>query len=221
MQLESPTKSKRLHKLITKRLFDICFSLAFLTFFAPLFLGLSLAVKLSSQGPIFYRSRRIGKGGKTIYCVKFRSMYVDAEERLQSLIQDNKEEWIKFQKLAKDPRITPIGRFLRVTSLDEIPQFWNVLKGDLSVVGPRPPTLVGPPEMMRLEIATLYGEKMNTILSVRPGITGIWQISGRSQIPFEERCLLDEKYAKEHTLWKDLCVIAKTIPAVFCAKGAS
>jgi lipopolysaccharide/colanic/teichoic acid biosynthesis glycosyltransferase len=128
---------------------------------------------------------------------------------------------MQFQKVANDPRITPIGKFLRVTSLDEIPQFWNVLKGDLSVVGPRPPTLVGPPETSIKEIATLYGDKMETILSIRPGITGIWQISGRSTIPFEERCLLDEKYAKEHTLWKDLLVIAKTIPAIFFAKGAS
>lgn len=203
-----------------KRLFDIVFSTLFLAFFSPLLIGLAILVKCTSKGPILYTSRRAGKGGKPIHCLKFRSMYYDAEQRLSDLLKSNPEylkEWNAFQKLKNDPRITPIGKFLRRTSLDEFPQFWNVLKGDLSVVGPRPPTLVS---YEPLEIEKLYGEKARTILSVRPGITGVWQISGRSNITFEERCAIEERYAKTHTLWKDITIIAKTIPAVLSAKGA-
>ncbi|HEX2583081.1 MAG TPA: sugar transferase, partial [Chlamydiales bacterium] len=120
----------------------------------------------------------------------------------------------------EDPRITPIGKFLRKTSLDEIPQFWNVLVGDLSVVGPRPPTLLGPPEYYLQEIRKLYGPAANLILSVRPGITGLWQISGRSQIPMQERAKMEAQYATSRNFWSDLVVIAKTIPAVFFSKGA-
>ena len=123
-----------------------------------------------------------------------------------------------YQKVQDDPRITPVGKFLRKTSLDEIPQFWNVLKGNLSVVGPRPPTVITKKSLS--EVVKLYGPKTTTILSVRPGITGVWQISGRSEIPFKERCLIEEKYAKERTFLKDLVVIAKTLPAVFTSKGA-
>ena len=125
-----------------------------------------------------------------------------------------------FQKVKHDPRITPIGYYLRKTSLDELPQFWNVLKGDLSLVGPRPPTLMGPEEHYLQEIYLLYGEKTNTILSVRPGITGIWQISGRSHISFSERCAMEENYALNHSLWQDLVILAKTVPVVFSSKGA-
>jgi len=207
----------------SKRVFDILFSLFFLAVFSPLFFCLAMLVKLSSPGPIFYKSRRMGRGGKVIHCIKFRSMYGDAEERLHTLLSEDvsfRREWEKFQKVTLDPRITPIGHFLRKTSLDELPQFWNVLKGDLSVVGPRPPTFVGPVETMEKEILELYGKRTQTILSVRPGITGLWQISGRSTIPFEERCAMEERYAMQYTLRQDLLVILKTIPAIFYAKGA-
>lgn len=203
-----------------KRLFDIVFSALFLVFFSPLLIALGLLVKCTSKGPILYKSRRAGLRGKPIQCLKFRSMYQDAEQRLGVLLKKNptfQREWNTFQKLKNDPRITPIGSFLRRTSLDELPQFWNVLKGDLSVVGPRPPTLVSYEPQ---EIEKLYGNKARTILSVRPGITGVWQISGRSHITFEERCAIEESYARTHTLWKDLAIIAKTIPAVISAKGA-
>jgi undecaprenyl-phosphate galactose phosphotransferase len=206
-----------------KRTFDIVFSLLFLSLFSPLFLALALLVRCTSSGPVFYKSRRLGRGGKLIECWKFRSMYKDADERLCDLLQSDlrfRAEWEAFQKVKEDPRITPVGRFLRKTSLDEIPQFWNVLKGDLSVVGPRPPTLMGPPERFLDEIRLLYGERAERILSVRPGITGAWQISGRSQIPFEERCRIEESYAASRTFWKDLVLIAKTIPAVLFSKGA-
>lgn len=207
----------------TKRLFDIGFSFLFLTLFSPLLIALSVLIKLTSKGPVLYKSRRVGRGGKTIQCLKFRSMYQNADERLHELIQndpDFKKEWDIYQKVQKDPRITPIGRILRRTSLDELPQFWNVLKGDLSVVGPRPPTLMAPPEQASVEIKRLYGDKTRIILSVRPGITGVWQVSGRSQITFEERCAIEERYATNHTLWQDLVVIAKTVPAVLFSKGA-
>lgn len=206
-----------------KRLFDIVFSFTFLVAATPLFIALSVLIGLTSNGPVFYKSRRMGRGGKTIQCWKFRSMYKDAEVRLHDLLLADvqfKTEWDAFQKVKHDPRITPVGKFLRKTSLDEIPQFWNVLKGELSVVGPRPPTLVGPEENNRQEIRILYGDKAEKILSVRPGITGVWQVSGRSQITFEERCSIEENYALHHTFWQDLVVIAKTIPAVLFAKGA-
>ena len=150
-------------------------------------------------------------------------MFADAESRLHYLLQTEpnlKKEWDTFQKFKVDPRITPIGKFLRKTSLDEIPQFLNVLMGDLSVVGPRPPTLVGPPQHYLQEIRKLYGPSANLILSVRPGITGLWQISGRSQIPMQERVKIEAEYAESRNFWFDLVVIAKTIPAVFFSKGA-
>lgn len=206
-----------------KRLFDILFSLTFLFCFSPLYLILILLVKLSSEGPVFYKSTRLGRGGRTIDCLKFRTMYKDADTRLEELLAANPDmadEWRAFQKLKNDPRITPIGRFMRKTSLDELPQFINVLKGDLSVVGPRPPTLMGPPESYLHEICCLYGDSAAKILSVRPGITGVWQVSGRSAIPFEERKKIEASYAETRTFWQDLRVIFKTIPAVLFSKGA-
>ena len=206
-----------------KRLFDILFSALILFLSSPFLLALALLVRFTSPGPIFYKSRRLGRGGRTIECWKFRSMYQDADERLHQLLESDaafRSEWEAFQKVKEDPRITPIGRFLRRTSLDELPQFWNVMKGDLSVVGPRPPTLMGPPESSLDEIRILYGKRAEKILSVRPGITGVWQISGRSQISFEERCKIEEGYAQTRTFWRDLVLVAKTIPAVFFSRGA-
>jgi undecaprenyl-phosphate galactose phosphotransferase len=208
---------------VAKRAFDIVFSSVFLLAASPFFFLLAILVKGSSKGPIFYKSPRLGRGGKAIQCLKFRTMFVDAESRLCDLLQTKaslRAEWETFQKLKEDPRITPIGKFLRKTSLDEIPQFWNVLVGDLSVVGPRPPTLLGPPEYYLQEIRKLYGPAANLILSVRPGITGLWQISGRSQIPMQERAKMEAQYATSRNFWSDLVVIAKTIPAVFFSKGA-
>ncbi len=206
-----------------KRVFDIAFSSVFLLAALPFFLLLALIVRSTSRGPVFFKSRRLGQGGKIIECLKFRTMYEDAEARLHHLLKTDaafRTEWDAFQKVKSDPRITPIGKFLRKTSLDEIPQFWNVLKGDLSVVGPRPPTLIGPTENFLHEIALLYGERTAKILSVKPGITGIWQISGRSQISFEDRCKLEESYAESRTFWLDLVVICKTVPAVLFSRGA-
>ena len=206
-----------------KRAFDIAFSGLFLLAFSPCIFLLALFVKCTSPGPIFYKSSRLGRGGKVIHCLKFRTMFVDAEERLKSLLQTDaslRMEWEIFQKFKYDPRITPIGKFLRKVSLDELPQFWNVLVGDLSVVGPRPPTLIGPPEFYLEEIRKLYGASTLKILSIRPGVTGVWQVSGRSHIPFAERARMEARYADSRNFWTDLTVIAKTIPAVLFSKGA-
>jgi exopolysaccharide production protein ExoY len=206
-----------------KRIFDIVFSLAVIVLFSPIFLLIALLVRFTSPGPVFYKSVRLGRGGNVIYCWKFRSMFRDADERLSHLLAshpDLRTEWEQFQKLKNDPRITLIGRFLRKTSLDEWPQFWNVLKGDLSIVGPRPPVLIGPPDRFAEEIRKWYGISTDKILSIRPGLTGVWQISGRSEISFDERVRLEEMYAETRTFAKDLVLILKTIPAVLFSKGA-
>ncbi|MGZ3633894.1 MAG: sugar transferase [Parachlamydiaceae bacterium] len=198
-----------------KRLFDILFSLLILTIGLPIFILIGIAIKLTSRGPIFYSHERIGRGGKPFPCYKFRTMYSDANDRLQELLhsqQSLKEEWESSFKLKNDPRVTPLGSFLRKTSLDELPQFWNVIRGDLSVVGPRP--------VVQQEIQKHFGEKAPVILSVRPGLTGIWQVSGRSDTAYSMRIELDEKYVDTQTLLLDLKLIAKTIPAMIFSRGA-
>lgn len=207
----------------TKRLFDILFSLFILIFLSPVFLIVSFLILFSSTGPIFYGSYRIGRGGKIIKCFKFRTMYKDADSLLLNLLKQNYDlrmEWKKFQKLKKDPRVTPIGHFLRKTSLDELPQFFNVLKGDLSIVGPRPFVLIGPKEKYQKEIKTYLGNKTEKILSMRPGITGLWQISGRSEISIKERILLEESYIDKQSFWLDISLVFKTIPKIFFPTGA-
>lgn len=198
-----------------KRLFDLIFSLSFLFFFSPLYLLIAIAVKCSSKGPILYKSLRVGKGGKLFRCFKFRTMYKDAESKLDEILSSDPklaEEWAKFDKLKIDPRVTLLGRFLRKTSLDELPQFLNVLKGDLSVVGPRPYDLEAS--------SRLVPEEADSIFSVRPGITGIWQVSGRNALSFKDRRQLDVLYAKQHSFWQDMLLLCKTIPVVLRSKGA-
>jgi len=198
-----------------KRLFDIFFSLLALTLGAPIFLIIALAVKLSSPGKVVYSHTRLGRGGKPFNCLKFRTMYHDADSKLKKLLADSpslREEWGRTQKLKNDPRITPIGHFLRKTSLDELPQFFNVLKGDISVVGPR--------AMVSSEVEKFVGGKARTILSVRPGITGLWQISGRSDTSYKQRIYLDEQYISNRSFFYDLFLIIKTIPVMLFSKGA-
>ena len=198
-----------------KRAFDIFFSLLVLTFGLPVFLMIALAVRLSSKGKILYYHERIGRGGVPFKCLKFRTMYPDADKRLQEILSNDREkrkEWQLTRKLKNDPRVTPVGLFLRRTSLDEIPQFWNVLKGDLSVVGPRP--------VVRAEVEEHLGVKAYKILSIRPGLTGIWQVSGRSDTTYDTRVKLDEKYVDTHSLLLDIKLIAKTIPSMINSKGA-
>ncbi len=206
-----------------KRLFDIFFSLLVLVLCSPVYFIISLIVKLSSKGPIFFISERLGRGGKIIKCIKFRTMYYNASDKLHDILHRNialKKEWEKYQKLKEDPRITPIGKFLRKTSLDELPQFFNVIKGDLSIVGPRPFVLIGPKETFHIEIKKYLGSKTAKILSIRPGITGLWQISGRSEITIKERLEIEEKYIDRQSFLMDLLLIFKTIPKIFFPKGA-
>ena len=199
----------------TKRIFDIIFSFAALLFFLPFAVVIGLLIKLSSPGPIFYKCRRVGKDGKIIECWKFRTMCLNAEERLREILAKNpqmKKEWDTYFKLKDDPRISGIGKFLRKTSMDELPQFVNVFKGDLSVVGPRPVT--------EEEVKKYFRDKANKILSVRPGLTGIWQTSGRNLLTFDERIQLEEQYIYKQSFLLDLSIICKTIPHLFFAKGA-
>lgn len=207
----------------TKRIFDIFFSIFILIVLLPVYLIISLFIFFSSPGPIFYISQRVGRGGKIIKCIKFRTMYKDADVILLNLLKENKElnkEWQRFQKLKNDPRITPIGHFLRKTSLDELPQFINVLKGDLSIVGPRPFVLIGPVQNYHNEIKRYLGDKTEKILSIRPGITGLWQTSGRSEITIKERIVIEEQYIDNQSFFMDLRLIIKTIPKIFFPTGA-
>ncbi len=198
-----------------KRIFDLLFSSFILVVASPIYFIIFLLVKLSSKGPAVYSHERIGRGGKPFRCYKFRSMYPDADQRLEEILKSSPElraEWEATHKLKNDPRITKIGAFIRKTSLDELPQFWNVLKGDLSVVGPRP--------VVKKEIMTHFGPKAVKILSIRPGLTGIWQVSGRNNTCYKERIRLDEHYVDHHSFLGDLTLIFKTVPQMIFSKGA-
>lgn len=202
-------------RLPAKRLFDILFSLAALTLCLPIFLIIAAAIRCSSKGNVVYSQYRVGRGGRIFRCYKFRTMHCDADKRLVDILNKDpakRSEWEANHKLKNDPRITFIGSFLRRTSLDELPQFFNVLKGDLSVVGPRPVT----PE----EVVKHFGKKASKILSVRPGITGIWQVSGRSNTTYAERIAYDERYVSCRSLLLDIKLIAETIPRMIFSKGA-
>lgn len=199
----------------SKRLFDILFSIGAIVIMLPLLLICALAIAFTSKGPIIYGHKRIGRGGKPFTCYKFRTMYQDADKRLKELLESNillNDEWNRSHKLKNDPRVTAIGRFLRRTSLDEFPQFWNVLRGDLSVVGPRP--------VVREELIKFYGNNASSILKVRPGLTGLWQVSGRSETSYEKRVQLDLEYVEKGSLLLDLTIVAKTIPALLNSRGA-
>jgi exopolysaccharide biosynthesis polyprenyl glycosylphosphotransferase len=194
----------------TKRALDITVAAAALLISLPVISLIALALKVTSRGPVFYRQKRVGQHGRVFSMVKFRTMVQGAEAMLESLRERNEATGPLF-KLRDDPRITAVGRALRRFSLDELPQFWNVLKGDMSVVGPRPPL----PE----EVA-LYEDWHHGRLEVRPGITGLWQVRGRSQLPFDDYVRLDLYYIENWSLAFDLYILIKTIPAVLSGKGA-
>ncbi len=193
-----------------KRLIDILGALAALVCFLPVIAVLAVLIKLESRGPVFYRSTRIGRGGRAFTFLKLRSMVKDADRRKQQLEHLNESDGPVF-KIARDPRVTRIGRFIRTTSLDELPQFINVLVGDMSLVGPRPPI---PEEVSQYEPWQLRR------LDVRPGITCLWQISGRSRIGFQEWMRLDLEYIKHQSFALDLKILLRTIPAVLSREGA-
>ena len=204
---------RRLNPELAKRLFDVIFSLLILVLFSPVYLLLALLIALSSKGPIFYVQERVGKNHKPFGCIKFRTMVNNADEMLLELMATSPQLQQEFEanfKLKQDPRITKIGRFLRFTSLDEFPQFWNVLKGDMSVVGPRP--------LVAQELPK-YGSHIDKILTIRPGITGLWQVSGRNDIPYSRRVQIDLYYVNFHNFWLDLWLIVKTIGVVIMPKN--
>lgn len=204
--------ARRLDANAIQRLFDIGFSFFILVLCSPIYLMLAAAIALSSPGPIFYSQNRVGRNFQRFRCIKFRTMVTNADEILQRLLDTDpaaRHEFETTYKLKKDPRITWIGQFLRVTSLDELPQFWNVLKGDMSVVGPRP---LVPEEL------PMYGRHIRRVLTVRPGVTGLWQVSGRNNIPYDRRVLMDVYYASTRHLLMDLWIILKTFKVVVSVK---
>ncbi|OIQ32249.1 MAG: exopolysaccharide biosynthesis protein [Alphaproteobacteria bacterium MedPE-SWcel] len=195
-----------------KRLFDICFALALLPIVAPIILGLWLIARRDG-GAGFFGHQRVGRNGKTFKCWKVRSMVIDAEARLEAYLKCNPEaaaEWDRDHKLTNDPRITRFGDFIRKTSLDELPQIWNVLKGEMSFVGPRP--------VVTKELEK-YRDSLPSYLAQKPGITGLWQVSGRNDISYNERVALDVAYLSMCSLRADLGIIVRTGLSVLGCTG--
>jgi exopolysaccharide biosynthesis polyprenyl glycosylphosphotransferase len=198
-------------ELALKRVMDICGALVGLLITGILFIFVAPVIYLQSPGPIFFSQERVGKNGRKFKIYKFRSMYMDAEERKKELMEQNKMQGLMF-KMDNDPRIFPFGHFLRKTSIDEFPQFFNILKGDMSLVGTRPPTV---------DEYEQYEFRHKVRLSIKPGLTGMWQVSGRSDITdFDEVVALDEKYVSEWSIWLDIKILFKTVKVVLMSKGA-
>ncbi|WP_245908991.1 sugar transferase [Mycobacterium neglectum] len=193
-----------------KRAFDTCFALAALIGTLPILVATAIAIKLTSRGPVFYSAERIGIDGKPFSMLKFRTMVRDADKQLESLLGENQSDGLLF-KIREDPRITPIGRILRRFSIDELPQFINVLRQEMSVVGPRPP--------LRREVEAYDGDVQRRLL-VKPGVTGLWQVSGRSDLSWERSVRLDLSYVDNWSMVSDALIIAKTVRAVFSRSGA-
>lgn len=196
------------------RLMDISIAFAMLVLLSPVMLLTALSIAIFSPGPIFFKQWRVGQNGKKFRCFKFRSMRADAEAHLASLLAarpELREEWQNNQKLSLDPRITPIGAFLRRSSIDELPQLLNVLRGEMSVVGPRP---IIEDEVRR------YGRHITHYLRMRPGLTGIWQVSGRNDTSYRRRIAADMLYSRKKSVKFDLWILLMTIPAVLKAHGA-
>ena len=209
-----PTRRSSHIDALAVRLLDMLVASAALIFLAPLLLLVAALVFIVDPGPIFFAHRRLGRDGRTFPCLKFRSMVVDSEQRLKELLASNPDaraEWARDFKLRRDPRITPIGNFLRKTSIDELPQLLNVLRGEMSIVGPRP--------IVEGEIER-YGRYFADYSRVKPGITGLWQVSGRNNVHYRRRVALDVTYARNKSLALDLRILAMTVPAVLLAKGS-
>jgi undecaprenyl-phosphate galactose phosphotransferase len=197
-----------------KRAFDIVASLTALAVAWPFLAGLALAVRRDG-GPAFFSHERVGRNGRRFACHKFRTMATDADAALARLLSTDavaRQEWDRDQKLRTDPRVTKLGRWLRASSVDELPQLWNVVRGEMSLVGPRP--------IVVAEIAK-YGDQIGMYLQVRPGLTGLWQASGRNDVSYDRRVTLDGWYVRNWSLWTDIAIIAMTIPAVLKKRGSS
>jgi lipopolysaccharide/colanic/teichoic acid biosynthesis glycosyltransferase len=196
-----------------KRVFDVGFALILLPFLFPLMALIAILIKLDSKGPIIFANKRVGRGGKRFFCYKFRTMIENAEKVLPEILKDQRaeKEWKNCIKLKNDPRVTTFGAFLRKFSLDEIPQIFNVIKGNMSFVGPRP--------ILEEEIPK-YGRDFESYQNVRPGITGMWQISGRNDCDYSHRIRLLHSYIQEKNFLLDLKIILKTLPTVLSRRGA-
>ena len=200
-------RNLKVYKLI-KKIFDIVFSLFILITFIPLFLIISSLIKLSSRGPIFFLQERIGKNNIPFKCIKFRTMYPEAKDILKNLLNNDekiKKEFEQTHKIKNDPRITTIGKLLRKTSLDELPQFINVLRNEMSIVGPRP--------IVKAE-KKKYGKNSVKLLSIKPGITGLWQVSGRNNLTYRKRVMLDINYVKNYNLLMDIRILIRTFGVI-------
>ena len=196
---------------LLKRLIDVAVSGAMLLALSPLFLGVAAAIKLTDRGPVLFWQSRVGKWGREFAFPKFRSMVVDAEKLKDTILdQSHHQDSVTF-KMKKDPRVTWIGRIIRKVSIDELPQLWNVLKGDMSLVGPRPPV---PREVEQYTLAD------RRRLDVTPGLTSPWAVAGRGDIPFDQQVDLDVQYIESQSLWLDIKILFKTVPAVLFGKGA-
>jgi len=209
------TQKNKVFNLLIKRVMDIIISLLLLLILLPFFLIIALIIKIDSSGPVFFLQERVGRNGKKFKMFKFRTMYKDNDERIHKeyvtkLIKEGKKDESGIYKIKNDPRITKIGKFLRAFSLDEFPQLINVLKGEMSLVGPRPP--------IEYEVEN-YDEWHKRRLSVKPGMTGMWQVSGRNRVGFEDMVLLDIYYVENFNIWLDIIILLKTIPAVIKREG--
>lgn len=197
-----------------KRALDLAIAIPALIFLLPFMLCVAALVRLADGGPAIFSQPRIGRNGEVFRCLKFRSMIINAQEVLDHVLAtdpDAAAEWAADQKLRNDPRITRVGAFLRKTSLDELPQLINVVRGEMSIVGPRP--------IIRDEIPR-YGRSFADYTSVRPGLTGLWQVSGRNDTTYAERVAMDRLYARQHSVAGDLAIIVKTVPAMLASRGA-
>jgi len=197
-------------QVLFKRILDVLMASLGLLILSPLLLVIAVAIRLDSPGPVIFKQRRVGRHGAEFTCLKFRSMFCDAESKV-CLLRDQNEATGPLFKMRNDPRMTRAGRFLRRTSLDELPQFWNVLRGEVSVIGPRPAL---PSEVKE------YAPWHQRRLEVPPGITGLWQVSGRSDLTFDEMVLLDVYYIENWSPFLDLRILLKTIPTVILGSGA-
>jgi exopolysaccharide production protein ExoY len=212
-----PFAQERKASASSELLYDVMnrlISLVLLVILAPVLLGVALAIRVTNPGPVLFGHYRVGRGGRLIKVLKFRSMRVDAQQRLAELLASNAQaraEWERDFKLSNDPRVTPIGRFLRRSSLDELPQLFNVLKGEMRLVGPRPITAQ---ELRR------YGSARWHYLSVTPGVTGLWQVSGRNELSYAERVELDRYYVDNRSWKLDLSILFRTVLVVTTGRGA-
>lgn len=210
MSMGERNKNRRFYHLV-KRMIDVVLSLFGLVLISPFVVIIAIHIKIDSKGPVFFKHHRIGKNGKPFSMYKFRTMKDGAEAMINDFTPEQLEEWNENFKLKDDPRITRIGKFLRKTSLDELPQLVNILRGDMSIVGPRP--------VIEVELEE-YGNDKDEFLSIRPGLTGWWASNGRSEISYPERCSYELYYVRNESFWLDVKVMFMSVFSVFLHKGA-